>query len=81
MIGGKYVMVESLLGPSLDKLFNYCGKSFPMKTVCLIGIDIVKRLRSMHKNGLLHRDLKPNNFTWELFQKLLYNESLYNPRL
>ena len=72
MIGGKYVMVESLLGPSLDKLFNYCGKSFPMKTVCLIGIDIVKRLRSMHKNGLLHRDLKPNNFTWGNYSKNYY---------
>ena len=69
VIRSKYVMVESLLGPSLDKLFIYCGKSFPMKTICLIGIDIVKRLRSMHKNGLLHRDLKPNNFTWGNYSK------------
>ena len=69
VINDKYVMIESLLGPSLDKLFNYCDKSFPMKTICLIGIDIVKRLRSMHKAGLLHRDLKPNNFAWGNYSK------------
>ena len=69
VINEQYVMIESLLGPSLDKLFIYCEKSFPMKTICLIGMDIVKRLRSMHKNGLLHRDLKPNNFAWGNYSK------------
>ena len=78
VIRDKYVMVESLLGPSLDKLFNYCGKSFPMKTICLIGIDIVKRLRSMHQNGLLHRDLKPNNFTWGHYSKNYFTMNHYN---
>ena len=47
----------------MDKLFNCCGKKFPMKTVCLIGVEILKRLQSMHKYGLIHLDLKPNNFT------------------
>ena len=60
----KNIIVESLLGPSLDKLFKYCGRIFPLKTVCLIGKEMVKRLESMHEKGLLHRDLKPNNLTW-----------------
>ena len=60
----KNIIIESLLGPSLDKLFRYCGKIFPLKTVCLIGKEMVKRLESMHDKGLLHRDLKPNNLTW-----------------
>ena len=25
---------------------------------------MVKRLESLHENGLLHCDLKPNNLTW-----------------
>ena len=60
----KNIIVESLLGPSLDKLFKYCERIFPLKTVCLIGKEMVKRLESMHEKGLLHRDLKPNNLTW-----------------
>ena len=60
----KNIIVESLLGPSLDKLFKYCGRQFPLKTVCLIGKEMVKRLENMHEKGILHRDLKPNNLTW-----------------
>ena len=60
----KNIIIESLLGPSLDKLFKYCGRIFPLKTVCLIGKEMVKRLETMHEKGILHRDLKPNNLTW-----------------
>ena len=48
----KNIIVESLLGPSLDKLFKYCERIFPLKTVCLIGKEMVKRLESMHEKGL-----------------------------
>ena len=64
VIEKKNIIVESLLGPSLDKLFKYCGRKFPLKTVCLIGKEMVKRLETMHEKGILHRDLKPNNLTW-----------------
>ena len=69
----KNIIVESLLGPSLDKLFRYCDKIFPLKTVCLIGKEMVKRLESMHDKGLLHRDLKPNNLTWGNFNNSYNN--------
>ena len=73
----KNIIVESLLGPSLDKLFKYCGKKFPLKTVCLIGKEMVKRLENMHEKGILHRDLKPNNLTWGNFNSS-YNDINYN---
>ena len=60
----KNIIVESLLGPSLDKLFKFCGRAFPLKTVCLIGLEMIKRLETMHEKGILHRDLKPNNLAW-----------------
>ena len=74
----KNVIVESLLGPSIDKLFKYCGRVFPLKTVCLIGIEMVKRLESMHEKGILHRDLKPNNFTWGNYNSSYNNINNYN---
>ena len=73
----KNIIVESLLGPSLDKLFKYCGKKFPLKTVCLIGKEMVKRLENMHEKGILHRDLKPNNLTWGNYNSS-YNDINYN---
>ena len=74
----KNIIVESLLGPSLDKLFKYCGKMFPLKTVCLIGMEMVKRLETMHEKGLIHRDLKPNNLTWGNYNNSYNNISINN---
>ena len=77
----KNIIVESLLGPSLDKLFKYCGRKFPLKTVCLIGKEMVKRLENMHEKGILHRDLKPNNLTWGNYNSSynnISNSNLYN---
>ena len=74
----KNIIVESLLGPSLDKLFKFCGKIFPLKTVCLIGIELVKRLETMHNKGIIHRDLKPNNLAWGNFNNSYNNIFLNN---
>ena len=74
----KNIIIESLLGPSIDKLFKYCGRKFPLKTVCLIGIEIVKRLESMHEKGILHRDLKPNNLAWGNYNSSYNNINNYN---
>ena len=78
----KNIIVESLLGPSLDKLFKFCGRNFPLKTVCLIGIELVKRLETMHNKGIIHRDLKPNNLAWGNFNNsynnIFINNNSYN---
>ena len=74
----KNIIVESLLGPSLDKLFKFCGRIFPLKTVCLIGIEMVKRLETMHDKGIIHRDLKPNNLTWGNYNSSYKNILSFN---
>lgn len=61
-VGEYTVMVMELLGPCLEDLFSLCHRKFSVKTVCMIGIQIIERLQYMHGCGYLHRDIKPENF-------------------
>lgn len=56
-----YYMVLNLLGDSLQSVLN-SKKTFSLKLVLQIGLQIFFILKSIHEKGLAHRDIKPDNF-------------------
>ncbi|KAI9496405.1 kinase-like domain-containing protein [Zychaea mexicana] len=50
-----------LMGPSLESLFEMCDKSFSLRTVSILGLQLLRRLKFIHSKGILHRDIKPDN--------------------
>jgi casein kinase 1 len=67
-----YYMVLPLLGPSLKKIRE--NKILTMKTIMKIGYQIVERIETLHRAGLMHRDIKPDNF---LLGSGRYNQTVY----
>lgn len=53
--------VFDLLGVSLDTYMDRL-KKFSLRTACKLGMQMIQRIEYIHKKGILHRDIKPDNF-------------------
>ena len=59
------ILVMQLLGKSLEYYFEE-KKNFSLKTVCMLGFQMVSILEYIHNKHILHRDIKPDNFVMGL---------------
>ena len=55
------LLIMQLLGKSLDNLLTE-KKKFSIKTVCMLGYQMINILEFIHDRHIVHRDIKPDNF-------------------
>lgn len=60
------LLIESLIGPDLDKLFKFCSFNLDLKTICNIGYDILVCLEELHNNSFVHLDIKLDNIGFKI---------------
>eukprot|EP01062_Namystynia_karyoxenos_P007164 TRINITY_DN12513_c0_g1_i1.p1 TRINITY_DN12513_c0_g1~~TRINITY_DN12513_c0_g1_i1.p1 ORF type:complete len:454 (+),score=143.18 TRINITY_DN12513_c0_g1_i1:88-1362(+) len=56
------VLVQELLGPSIESLYQKCGQRLSEHTVLMLAPQVIDCIQHVHERGLLHRDIKPHNF-------------------
>lgn len=55
-------LIMKKYGKNLEVIRKYCGNTFTDKTLSMLGIEMINKLKILHENNIIHRDIKPENF-------------------
>lgn len=58
--GDPFIVMEFLDGSTVRQWMNLCG-AVEWQTVREVALQCAKALHALHKNGFIHRDIKPDN--------------------
>lgn len=58
------LLVMEFLGRSLEDACQACGGTLNALTSALIAEQVIRRLEYLHSKGVVHQDIKPENFVW-----------------
>ena len=56
-------LVMSYLGENLSNLYHHNQGRFSLKTVCMIALQLLSRIETLHSKFYIHRDIKLENIT------------------
>jgi len=59
--GDNHVMVLDQLGPSTEEVFNYCSRTFSLKTVLMLADQMLACIEHLHSSCFIHRNIEPAN--------------------
>lgn len=69
--GRPFIVFDLVSGEALSELYE--GKLMPWRELCLVVLDLLAGLAELHRRGITHRDVKPDN----VFVQRLLGEQLH----
>ena len=71
-LDNKSYLIMPLYSKSSDKILKINPINFfNEKDVLMLGIQILQQLNNLHKTGIIHQDIKPDNFVFDKKQNNL----------
>ena len=73
---GRRYLVETLQGPALNKILNFCSGKLSINSIYKIGIELITCFKYFHEAGFIYLDLKADNIAILFNEKFLNNEKI-----